>query len=595
MPSLVKEINDQKLLQAWSGDRCERSFRCLVEHYADLVFGTALRRTRNRVLAEEAAQNVFTALAHKGVALDGTGGLGGWLFRAALLEAAALVRRETRRERRMGELTELEEALRRGGGEPMTGEALELVDDSLAELPERDRDVLLARFFEGCSFSELAERSGRKEAAVRKQVSRALQKLNDLLAGHGLRVSTSVLVAGLGVMMATKAPAGMAGNLASGAMAGASGVTAPGILTTIAMAMTTSKLTTILIVGGVLFLVTSGASYLAGRGNALRAQDGRAAMIDTPTSGGPSSRGSARSKPAERERNLSSVQEIVRRLREELRGKDWATALQVGRSLVDNLDASEAEEVLSLVRKSGNSDLNRTILAVLYYHWGTLEGHDAVAAAIAEDDDILQRVGLEQSVQAWASVNAQAALRWHTELSAETDLPVDESAMGRLEGTILQGWARSDMKAAWDYYETLGADGQRATLGQLEDLITEEDLREAMGTRIAQIKNERVRSRVAEEVGETWARFDPKGAVTWFDTLEFDDGILRFRAAMEIGEGWFETDPMAAVTWLWPKIPEGMQGHFAGELAESPFGEDEAEMATFLAERGYNPDGSPKK
>ena len=76
----MSERNDEELLRGWSRERCEEAFRSLVERYADLVYGTALRRTGDRLAAEEVAQNVFVALARKAERIDGTGGLGGWLL-----------------------------------------------------------------------------------------------------------------------------------------------------------------------------------------------------------------------------------------------------------------------------------------------------------------------------------------------------------------------------------------------------------------------------------------------------------------------------------------------------------------------------------
>lgn len=601
MHNRLKDRNDQELLQAWRSDRCERSFRHLVERYTDLVFGTALRRTRNRVLAEEAAQNVFTTLARKADELNGAGGLGGWLFRAAVLEAASLLRRETRRERRMRELTELEDALHRVGGEPMTGEALELVDDSLAGLADAERDLLVARFFEGHSFAELAKRSGSNEGALRKQVSRALQKLNDALAGHGIRVSTTVLVAGLSVMMATKAPSGLSSSLAAGAMAGVGKAAGSGTLTTIATAMTTSKLTTTLVVGGLLVLVTSGVGYFAGRSNAERSQGSdRIGSAEVEKNGGNEERvarsaGAASTPVRSEKRELTRVEEVVRRLRGELKGRNWLEALKAGRQLVKSLNEEEIEEALVLIRGSAESEVGRAMWAVCYGHWGTLNGRAAVAAASAEESEFPRRLGVEQVVQQWAALNPQDALEWHREAADDPELSIDETTMGRVLGTILQGWAMEDMNAAWDHFESLDTDGQGASLGQLEDLIKQEQYREAMAARIAQIKDERVRSRVAEDVGETWARIDPKATTEWFDTMEFEDEMLRLRAAMEIGEGWFEKDPLTAVKWLWPKVPEGMRSHFAEELGESEFGEDDEKMTAFMAEQGYNRDGTPKE
>jgi hypothetical protein len=61
----MNNADDEVLLRAFAEKRSEEAFRLLVERYAGLVFGVAVRRTTVRELAEEATQNVFVVLARK--------------------------------------------------------------------------------------------------------------------------------------------------------------------------------------------------------------------------------------------------------------------------------------------------------------------------------------------------------------------------------------------------------------------------------------------------------------------------------------------------------------------------------------------------
>lgn len=54
---------DAELLRAWSGERCEESFRTLVTKYLGLVENVAMRRTGDAALVKDVAQIVFTRLA----------------------------------------------------------------------------------------------------------------------------------------------------------------------------------------------------------------------------------------------------------------------------------------------------------------------------------------------------------------------------------------------------------------------------------------------------------------------------------------------------------------------------------------------------
>src|ERR1051326_4318523 len=92
--------DDHGLLDAYARARSQEAFAGLVAKYADMVFGTALRRTRDWQLAEDVTQAVFIVLARRAGSLRGEGSLGGWLHRTTLYAAANAVRAEDRRRRR---------------------------------------------------------------------------------------------------------------------------------------------------------------------------------------------------------------------------------------------------------------------------------------------------------------------------------------------------------------------------------------------------------------------------------------------------------------------------------------------------------------
>jgi RNA polymerase sigma-70 factor, ECF subfamily len=62
---------------------------------------------------------------------------------------------------------------------------------AVAQLPAIDREVLLMRTFEELSYEEVAYLLGVNPAAARKRHGRALLRLHKLLAGDGLRESSS--------------------------------------------------------------------------------------------------------------------------------------------------------------------------------------------------------------------------------------------------------------------------------------------------------------------------------------------------------------------------------------------------------------------
>ena len=61
-----------------------------------------------------------------------------------------------------------------------------LLDAAMAGLNETDRHAVVLRFFDGKSIREVAAALGANEDAAKKRVSRALEKLRNFFAKHGV-------------------------------------------------------------------------------------------------------------------------------------------------------------------------------------------------------------------------------------------------------------------------------------------------------------------------------------------------------------------------------------------------------------------------
>lgn len=78
------DASDSTLLNKFAKGTEDHAFRQLVERYQDLVFAAALRRTGQRALAEEIAQEVFLLLAEKAHLLGKYSTVAGWLHETTL-------------------------------------------------------------------------------------------------------------------------------------------------------------------------------------------------------------------------------------------------------------------------------------------------------------------------------------------------------------------------------------------------------------------------------------------------------------------------------------------------------------------------------
>ncbi|MEK7949434.1 RNA polymerase sigma factor [Luteolibacter soli] len=199
---------DASLLEAWSAEGSEEAFAVLARRYGGLLYHAALRRTGRDDLAGEAAQNSLLILARKAPRLTHLPTLAGWLHRTACYEASKLLRRESRHQARMKHLP-----LPDDDGDSAWKDAAPLLDQALDDLPEKDRQVIFLKYFDGLSFEQMARQFGGEPAAWRQRGSRAVERLRLSLTKRGIAVSSAALGSGLGTSLTQAAPPAVAASL----------------------------------------------------------------------------------------------------------------------------------------------------------------------------------------------------------------------------------------------------------------------------------------------------------------------------------------------------------------------------------------------
>jgi RNA polymerase sigma factor (sigma-70 family) len=206
-------ISDSELLHRFSADRDEAAFRQLVERHLSTVYSAALRQVGgDRHLAQDVSQQVFASLARKAKSVASRPSAAGWLCKAARYEARHAVREAQRRRAR--ELAAHPELL---GPEQIQAEWERLrpvIDQAICAMPERDREVILLRFFHNLDYPEIGRRLGKTPDAMRFRTDRALEKMRRKLRRAGID-STATAIA-LALANRTEAtPAGLLGTIVS--------------------------------------------------------------------------------------------------------------------------------------------------------------------------------------------------------------------------------------------------------------------------------------------------------------------------------------------------------------------------------------------
>jgi RNA polymerase sigma factor (sigma-70 family) len=210
--------DDAALLNAFVTNRDEASFRELVDRRIGFVYAVNLRRLRNSHLAQDATQAVFIALARKAASVARSSSVIGWLHRSSCYESLYLIRAQTNR---LARETEAERLGTTTGGPLPSSEpgALDVVlDEILNELPENDREIIMARYFSNRSYAEIGEKTGYSENAARMRADRALTRLRDQLESRGFPSAAAVLAGLLPSYAAAAVPSGLAVTVANTAL-----------------------------------------------------------------------------------------------------------------------------------------------------------------------------------------------------------------------------------------------------------------------------------------------------------------------------------------------------------------------------------------
>ncbi len=266
----MNELTDSQLLQRYVQERSDPAFAELAHRYLDFIYSAALRMVLDPHLAEDVTQGVFIALAKSAPRLTERPALSGWLHRATLNIAAQTVRTIERRRAREQEAVMMNQLLD-GEPEALWQQLAPQLDYALGDLNESDRDVLLLRYFQGKSAREMAQIVRTTEEAAQKRVSRAVERLRELLARRGVAVGASGLVVLISANAVHAAPAGLSATVLSAAGLAAAALQAPAfVAATKAVAMTTLQKT---LIGATLALAAGTGIYEVHRAAQLSARN----------------------------------------------------------------------------------------------------------------------------------------------------------------------------------------------------------------------------------------------------------------------------------------------------------------------------------
>ncbi|MFO7871060.1 MAG: RNA polymerase sigma factor [Kiritimatiellia bacterium] len=156
----------------------EGAFDEVFHRYRRLVFAYLRGKTGDRHLAEDIVEETFIALVRNAARIDAARGVRGWLFRTARNRAVdALRQRQFETPVEDVYPAELPGKAVSPAERVVAGESAQLVRKALSDLPERERDLMILRFYGGLTFRETAHVLKRPLGTVLWQARKILGKL----------------------------------------------------------------------------------------------------------------------------------------------------------------------------------------------------------------------------------------------------------------------------------------------------------------------------------------------------------------------------------------------------------------------------------
>jgi RNA polymerase sigma-70 factor (ECF subfamily) len=172
-------VEDQDLARrVASGD--ERALSTLYDRYAGLIFGSGVRYLRDRGLAEDLVQDVFTSIWRNAAGFDpARASFSTWVYRITRNRATDLIRRRKARVR----IVESDPQFEPGEEDPSGGLSRSFdVAAALSRLSPVHREVLVLAYFEGFSQSEISRRTDTPLGTVKSRTTAALRALRENLS-----------------------------------------------------------------------------------------------------------------------------------------------------------------------------------------------------------------------------------------------------------------------------------------------------------------------------------------------------------------------------------------------------------------------------
>lgn len=191
--------SDQELLNRFLRHRDEAAFTEIVRRHGPMVLGVCRRVLRGMTDEEDAFQATFLVLARKAGSIRQGVALASWLYNVAQRIAADQRGRVTAQKAR--ERHAIADGVRGDPADPLAmvvwHELREVIDNALADLPEKYRAPVVLCHLQGKTHEEAAQILGWPTGTMSRRMAKARELLRARLVRDGMGVSTALIFSAL--------------------------------------------------------------------------------------------------------------------------------------------------------------------------------------------------------------------------------------------------------------------------------------------------------------------------------------------------------------------------------------------------------------
>lgn len=194
----VANLTDEELVELYVSTTDELLFDEIVNRYSNCIYATALRITRNHHDSEEVLQEVLLLLAKKIDTFRSDSKFSTWLYRVTLNTCYSRFRTESKHTKdislddyapydkngSLGGKVKLKEWSNNPYLILYRKEALEIVENAIADLPEKYRVVIILKDIEQLSQDEISDILGISVGAVKSRLHRARLFVRDKISDY---------------------------------------------------------------------------------------------------------------------------------------------------------------------------------------------------------------------------------------------------------------------------------------------------------------------------------------------------------------------------------------------------------------------------